>query len=175
MVWGLFKIIYLPVFGTTTIFLLTRIVWSHTLNQIFSGLFVVCFNPNTKYNRKPKAFSECKCMNWWTKYVSCTSLDGIVSGACYCTPLITRVFSVQACVLAALVVSSKSMLWQYCSLLAVGTFVGCIVRYGFDRREDHRWEKCDRCTCVKLQAYKIVLFNSSVKVNLWQRKWRCCI
>ena len=70
--------------------------------------------------------------------MSCTSLDGIVSGTCYCTPSITRVFSLQACVLAALIVSSKDMLWQYCSLRIAGTYVGCIVGYGGNRREDHR-------------------------------------
>jgi len=48
--------------------------------------------------------------------VSCTSFDGIVSATCCCSPLITRAFSLQACVLAALVVGTKSMLWQYCSL-----------------------------------------------------------
>ena len=41
------------VFGTTMIRLLKRTVWSHTLNQItFFGLFIVCFNSKTKYNRK---------------------------------------------------------------------------------------------------------------------------
>jgi hypothetical protein len=155
----LFTSIYLPSFDTTTIFLLTRTVWNHTLNQIiFSGLFVFCFNQIQNTVGNPEAFSEFKRMNGWTKYVSCTSLDGIVSGTCYCTPVVTRGFSLQACELAALVFSSKSMLWQYCSLRTAGTFVACMLRYGGDRRQDHRWGRCSWCSCVHLKAYKKFFF-----------------
>jgi hypothetical protein len=139
---------------------MSRIVWSHTLNKIiFYGLFVVCFKQIQNTVGNPEVFSEFKRMNGWIKYVLCISLDGIVSGACYCTPSITRVFSLQECVLAAFVVSSEDMLWQYCSLRIPGTFVGCSVRYGGNRRQDHRWAKCGCCSCVNLKAYKKFFFK----------------
>jgi hypothetical protein len=72
-------------------------------------------------------------------YMSCTSLNGIVSVACYCAPLITRVFSLQACILAALVVRSKSMLWQYCSLRAAQPLFAYFVKVVFaDKSTDER-------------------------------------
>ena len=59
-----------------------------------------------------------------------------------------------ACVLAALVTSSQSMLWQYCLLCAGWSWVVCTDHLAGNQRREGKWRKCDDSSSVGLKVYK---------------------